>query len=115
MSKTAKKEKKAKEKVPKAKAEKAKKEPRITKKAVIIDLLQKGATIQQMAAAIVKAKLGGDQSFNERIVRLWLPKIGFAVKRDAESGIYAKAARSKKFTEGAESKAEQAAADPKAQ
>ena len=71
---------------------KGKEEPRITKKSIIIDVLSKksGATIEQMGEAITKAGLG-DLEQNLKTAKLWLPKIGFPVTRDKESGRYSRA------------------------
>lgn len=60
---------------------------KITKKSIIIDMLQNGATIEQMAKAIVKKGIGGDLDRNIATTKLWLPKIGFAIVKD-EKGIY---------------------------
>jgi hypothetical protein len=74
------------------KAAKEKASKGITKKSVIIDILNAGgATVDQMAKAIVKAKLGGDLDLNKRVTRLWLRKIGFKVEKDKNSGVWKKA------------------------
>ena len=61
-----------------------------TKKSIVIKMLslKKGATIEQMAQACTEAGLG-DIKTNLSTVKLWLPKIGFKVKKDGD--LYRKA------------------------
>lgn len=71
------------------KEKKEKKEPastnpvKITKKRIIEEMInsQKGATIEQMAQAIVDKKIDPDFKKNCLIVKLWLGKMGFGVKK----------------------------------
>ena len=64
--------------------------PKITKKSIIIDLLDKdeGATLEQMADACTEAGLG-DHDVNLKTAKLWIRKIGFPVKKD-DDGVYTK-------------------------
>ena len=64
--------------------------PKITKKSIIIDLLDKdeGVTLEQMASACTEAGLG-DYDVNLKTAKLWIRKIGFPVKKD-DDGVYTK-------------------------
>jgi hypothetical protein len=63
---------------------------RITKKSVVIDILNSGGgTLDEMAKKITADKLGGDEKFNRKIAALWLRKLPFKVKRQ-EDGVYKK-------------------------
>jgi len=91
---------KAAEKAPKANGTPEKKEdkgktqeqPRVTKKSIVIEMLDRknGSTIEQMGEAMTKAGLG-ELDRNIKTAKLWLFKIGFAIKRDKETGRYSKA------------------------
>ena len=56
---------------------------KITKKRVIEEMInsQKGATIEQMAQAIVDKKIDANFKKNCLVVKLWLGKMGFGVKK----------------------------------
>lgn len=75
-----------------AKAKEVNKKPRVTKKSIVIDMVSKGkgATVEKMAEACTKAGLG-DMERNLKTVKLWLPKLGFKVERNAK-GCYKKSA-----------------------
>jgi hypothetical protein len=76
--------------VKKEKKEKVEKDPKITKKSVVIRFLNQdgGASIKQMAQAMVDEGLDPDLDKNERVTRLWISKIGFATKSEkGEDGI----------------------------
>lgn len=77
---------------PKPKAKKAPKAPRITKKSVVIEHLEKkgGATLDEMAAAITEAGVDPDTERNRKTALLWIRKIGFKVERKEDR--YMKAA-----------------------
>lgn len=80
-------EKKAKaKKEPKAKVEK------VTKKSVVIEMVSRegGATVQEMGKEITKRGLPGDEERNTTTAKLWLPKIGFKVNHNKETGKYTK-------------------------
>ena len=71
--------------VEKAKATKPAKEKKATKKSVIESLIntKSGATIEEMAVAIVEAGIDPDLEKNKKIVKLWLHKMGFDIKKAA--------------------------------
>jgi hypothetical protein len=73
-------------------AKDVKQHDKVTKKSVIIKMIStpEGSTINDMARAIVDQGIDLDLEKNKRVVRLWLTKIGFKVKRDKESGKYSK-------------------------
>lgn len=58
-------------------------EKKPTKKGVIEEMLVKGATIEDMAKKIVDLGIDADYDKNCRIVKLWLSKMGFDVKKDS--------------------------------
>lgn len=64
--------------------------PKVTKKSVVIQMLNEdgGATINEMAQKIVDIGRDADYEKNQRVVRLWLSKIGFKVVRDVETKKY---------------------------
>jgi hypothetical protein len=64
---------------------------KVTKKSIIIGLLERksGATLEQMAEACTKAGLG-DHERNLSTAKLWIPKIGFKTKKN-DKGVYTKA------------------------
>ncbi len=78
---TAPKGKKAEKKIPR---EKEAKQAPITKKSIMIGMLEKGATIEDMAQKCTEAGLGNLER-NIKTVKLWLPKIGVKVKKDPET------------------------------
>ncbi len=65
----------------------AKKKPKTgrTKKAVVQEMIaaKKGATIEQIAQAITDEGIDSDYKKNCRVVKLWLSKMGFDVKKAA--------------------------------
>ena len=64
--------------------------PRVTKKSIIIDILNAGGgTVDEMAVKITEAGLG-DFDRNRKTAGLWLRKIGFPTKKE-EDGIWVKA------------------------
>ncbi len=67
----------------------SKKEPRITKKMVVIEFLDRpeGGLPKDIAQAIVDRKMDPDFDKNLRVVKLWLSKIGFPVVK-GEDGAY---------------------------
>ena len=75
---------------PVKKEKKTKSTNKITKKSIIIGLLDKdeGATLEQMANACTGAGLG-DYDVNLKTAKLWIRKIGFPVKKD-DDGVYTK-------------------------
>lgn len=74
----------------KAKTPEKVKTPKTTKKMVVIEFLEKdGGTIQEIAQAITDMGLDPDVEKNQRVVRLWISKIGFKVER-LEGGVYKK-------------------------
>lgn len=87
--KKAKKNKKA-EKAKKAKKSKEPKEKKVTKKSVVIKMLQRkgGATLAEMGEAITKACDDKDTEKNTKTAGLWIRKIGFEVEFDKESKKY---------------------------
>ena len=71
-------------KAPKAPKEpKEPKEPKVTKKSIVIGCLKDGATIEEMAQAIVDQGIDPDYKKNCYIVKLWLSKMGYDVKKAA--------------------------------
>jgi hypothetical protein len=66
-------------------------EKKRTKKSVVIEFLDKdgGSSIKDMAQAIVDLGLDPDLPKNERVVRLWISKIGFKTTK-LEGGKYAR-------------------------
>jgi hypothetical protein len=67
------------------------KEKKVTKKAIVIQNLEKekGSTIDQIAQEIVDLGIDADLEKNKRVARLWISKIGFKVDscKEEESGI----------------------------
>ena len=65
--------------------------PKVTKKSIVIEhvSLKKGATVEEIAQKITDAGLG-DLDRNIKTTKLWLRKLGFAVKKD-DNGRYTKA------------------------
>lgn len=57
-------------------------EKKLSKKSIIVKMVSelKGASIEQMARACTDAGLG-DMELNLRIVRVWLTKLGFPIKK----------------------------------
>ncbi len=66
--------------------EKETKEVPVTKKALCIEMISRegGATIEEMAQKCTEAGLG-DLERNIKTVKLWVPKLGFKVKKDPET------------------------------
>ncbi len=63
----------------------------VTKKSIVIEMVSKkgGATAEEMAQKCTEAELG-NYDRNLKTVKLWLPKIGFKVKKDATTGKWTK-------------------------
>lgn len=75
-----------------AKVEKAPAVAKVTKKSIVVEMIstKSGAKIDAIAQAIVDKGIDADLDKNKRVVRLWLCKIGFPVKR-LDTGCYIKA------------------------
>jgi len=73
----------------KAKA-KPKQESKVTKKSVVIQMLQRkgGATLEEMGEAITEAGVDADTEKNTKTAGLWIRKIGFEVELNKDSKKY---------------------------
>ena len=66
------------------------KETKVTKKSVVIQILQRkgGATLEEMGEAITEAGVDDDTEKNTKTAGLWIRKIGFDVEFDKDSKKY---------------------------
>jgi hypothetical protein len=67
-------------------------EKKPTKKAVVLKCLEKGATIEQMAKRIERLGIDDDHAKNCRVVKAWLHKMGYDVRKAkvAENPVFRK-------------------------